>query len=682
MAKPIWIPNQPLVFYTPQQYNDYLAEMECANCAVDEQYCFKFAMNDLLYAQFKNPTEPLLDVSCLQDYYFNKADIDTPGGTQYVDGHFYFPGSGGAILTVDETVGRWYAPYNSYVILRLNVIDITGVIQVLWVDDATTTTTTLGTITTSGTFDFGYFYSAKGWFEINYVSGTDATFDIVGGFILPISEISNCAIATCDTICQGKGECNEFSVTLNQLFEQTFGSTSFNYVLTFEISNNTTGYLTIGGAGTSTNIDSSVGTFFGNGVFTTYIDVWSPDYLQFIGVDGWDGCISNIKIGTQCRSHTVQLWDDNDEMIGIATPVYYNDYLTIDGFNPAYFFDFTQSGKCFRMTISSECSPSNGYLNNWGDVQSWNDPNAIVIGSATYTDSDSTLYCDGDGTWTFTDPDYPSPDNWNFKDNCFHIELKIKSLDPNHNEILFWFFGQQLLFGQQLTNAGTLTFDPVFVNPSDPSFLNAITLRSRQGIVEFDYIRIWYSKKCLPVDEQDLTTSCIKYLGMNPEPCMQLTQGGIDSQLAYYGYYGYDKYVFNWQSNIIPEIVEFGFLFDYSFRFSFREYIVMHMSKWEGKSDKYRYNNGFIKQTSATLEKKWDCNIYRVPDTMHDAIAVLTKLDWITLKQAGAFDETMYISLENDYAPNWVKTAKSLTTDGAFEIALKYPSTKYHNNNP
>lgn len=677
MATPIWIPNQPLTFRTQAELDKYNEELLCANCAVDEQFCFKFAANDYVYAQFLNLPDVVKIFSCEYGYYYSQSTMEVAGGiADFENGNMHFPGggSGGFILPVNPTtcgypatLGWQSVAYNQTLLLKIEVYDVQtpGEMKVYFTDCGSLAQSLITTITTPGTYYVPWNYTYDGWFEFLNTGGNEMTFR-VNGFYSPIQILNNeqlaCIELTCDSICKktDSKECIDtpLEIILNYMLQVDYTK---NYVLTFEVSNCTQGYLTLNGE--STTLYASPTTFAGNGQFTAEFNTYVPDRIKLTGNDGWDGCITNIKLSTRCVDALFNFYDENGELIGLQYADIYGDYLTLSGFNPSIWFDaFLENsiGKCFTLTLSANCGNMQ-MITNYGDSQSWNVPDANFNGS--YTENyDSTLVLEEDTTWTVS---FADTSNWDFKGNCFRIEIDILDV-TQPNELLFFFFGVQLLFGSNITQPGTITLDPVYVDDGDPSFVQWIQFHNRTGRVKIDSLKIYYSKKCLGADGQDLVSQCMQYIGWNPEPCMTLMQSGVDAQLE----------------NTYTPVVEFGFLWYPLFYFSMREYVVMHNPKWDGKSEKYRYNNGFVKQTSAMAEKKWDCTIHRVDENMHDAIAIMTKLDWIRMTTVPNYSFETYISIENDYSPNWNKTAKTLTADGSFEIVKKYSATKFHNNNP
>lgn len=447
--------------------------------------------------------------------------------------------------------------------------------------------------------------------------------------------------------------------------------TGATYYISFEIRNRENG--AVGIASTPNDINP-VSTLIAseNGFYGLYFNVESGNtQIKIDALDGFDGCIYNIKLYSQCRNHRLLLVDGAQTTVlaDLSYRLRYDyNWMTLEPTDLSSIYALTQ-GQCYKLIVISDCYSQEQSLITFGD---W------VMGANSSVDVDT-------GFITMNGLGDPASINYDYSvddidcEHCFILNINISEHDGLPGALSVYLAGVLVVDSLEVLESGIVSINLNTEETAMPCPINSgdkIEIYYRDSEITISEIVLVYDPACQNFNSVtgDFVSNCIQYLGAETNnPCMSLIIAGMDNQPVYVPV-----------ASVSFQLREaFGFLWGVGFRMSFREKLVFHNSHHVGTSSNYKYNNGLNKRTAAQTERRWDVAVGHCDENLHDSIAMMLKLDWMLFTKTytyAPYKQELYIGTENDYQPNWSKDAKTVTADGKFEVARKRRSTKFSNN--
>lgn len=401
------------------------------------------------------------------------------------------------------------------------------------------------------------------------------------------------------------------------------------------------------------------------GTYSAYFYLDQAQLLQVIPTQDFDGAFKFVDVALQYRGHLAYLYEGSN--VGPQLFSYYErDYVT-------FYLDLQQGyPECFTVGVLEQTSAGGFNLPDlWIDPQ-LTDPFSFWTLSVT----SGTVVTPGAGILSDLGQAYVFQDLSILLDTCVRVTLLLQpcpDLFGNPQPLLVndlkVYFGSYLAFSAPPisgTQAAPLVFDFTYDAAAVALGANNTMLVDWQGSPCTFTLAGVYAQPCpgSPGAFPTYVSNCLQRIAPNYCENSYLS-AGVDGATP--------------APDLLPDEARFspvalGFQFNVYFLLALRAPVYFLDDRWQGDDERYAYLTGREQRTASSTQKQWALVIGKQNGHAHDALAVMTRCEWLRVRSAEVTD---YVVVSDDYSPNWPKGQRPLVADVSVDVVRREKSRRY-----
>lgn len=419
----------------------------------------------------------------------------------------------------------------------------------------------------------------------------------------------------------------------------------------------------------SVRVTTSTGNFSAvhdrAGTYSAYFYLDQAQLLQVIPTQDFDGTFKFVDVALQYRGHLAYLYEGSN--VGPQLFSYYErDFVT-------FYLDLQQGyPACFTVGVLEQISAGGFNLPDY-----WIDPQLTdPAGFWTLSVTSGTVVTPGSGILSDLAQAQVFQDLAILLDTCVRVTLLLQpcpDIFGNPQPLLVndlkVYFGGYLAFSAPPisgTQAAPLVFDFTYDAAAVALGATSTMIVDWNGSPCTFTLGGVYAQPCpgSPGAFPTYVSNCLQRIAPNYCENSYLS-AGVDGATP--------------APDLLPDEARFspvalGFQFNVYFLLALRAPVYFLEDRWQGDDERYGYLNGREQRTASSTQKQWALVIGKQNGHAHDALAVMTRCEWLRVRSAEVTD---YVVVSDDYSPNWPKGQRPLVADVSVDVVRREKSRRY-----